>query len=218
MTVICRFIIDADDFDLGHALKATTTRIDLTQFVPIDGQFIPYFWKVHDDDIEAFEQSVRNSPVVEKLTNLDGRVNATLYRIRWADRIDGFLNALRTREILVEKANTTKGESWEFQVRAQNQEALSAFQNTCDEQGIHLDIRRVAQNPEKYHEGLTGVTSKQYDALALAFEEGYFDIPRETTLEELAEMVGISRQSFARRLQRAHKSITSNLLKNDNQN
>ena len=213
MTVICRFIIDADDFDFGRTLKATTTRIDLTQFVPIDGQFIPYFWKVHDGNIEAFEQSVRNSPVVESLTNLDGRVNATLYQIQWTDSIDGFLDALRIHEILVEKANTIRGESWEFRVRAQSQKALSAFQDTCSEQRIHLDIRRAVKNPEEYHEGLMGVTAKQHDALALALEEGYFDIPREITLEELAEMVSISRQSFARRLQRAHKSIATNLLK-----
>ena len=50
MSVIASLSIDADEFVLGDVLAATTTRIELTQFVPVDNQLVPYFWKEHDGD------------------------------------------------------------------------------------------------------------------------------------------------------------------------
>lgn len=65
-------------------------------------------------------------------------------------------------------------------------------------------------NPTPTGPGKYGITDKQAEALELAFEEGYFDVPRGTTQTELAEMIGISRQAYARRLNRALDSLVDN--------
>jgi predicted DNA binding protein len=41
----------------------------------------------------------------------------------------------------------------------------------------------------------------------LALERGYYDEPREATLDDLAGEVGISRQAYARRLRRGYRTL-----------
>lgn len=135
MSVIASFGVASEDIALGQALAGTETRIELTQFVPVDGEFIPYFWKERNGDREQFERTVRDHPAVADLVNLDGRVDAALYRIDWAEGTDGFLDALNEQDVLVEKASTNHGEKWFFRLRAFGQEELSAFQSACYDHG-----------------------------------------------------------------------------------
>jgi predicted DNA binding protein len=208
MTILAVISIDAESFALGEVLSngGTDTRIELTQFVPTNGDLIPYFWVVHSDGQETYERHVRADPRVERLTNLDGGVDRTLYRIEWTDGLDGFLDALRDNAVLVEEARGAPDE-WRFRLRADTQQALSGFQEDCFEAGVPLDIQRVMHNsvptgPSKYE-----ITDKQGVALELAFEEGYFHVPRGTSQTELAEQIGISRQAFSRRLNRALETL-----------
>lgn len=214
MTVLASIGIESEEFRLGEALAATTTRIELTQFVPVESQLVPYFWKEHDGDRESFEQSVREHSAVADLEDLDGRVNASLYRIEWAGEIDGLLGALRDQDIMVEEAATSHGDRWLFELRALDEAALSAFQRDCHDSDVLLDVRRVHHNPSSGHESraLVGVTEKQREALSLALERGYFQVPRETSAGELGEELGISRQAFSRRLHRGQQSVLTNLL------
>ena len=217
MSVIAGFSVAADEIVFGQALSGTETRIELTQFVPVGEKFIPYFWKERDGDTEQFKRTAGDHPAVADIVNLDGRVEAALYRIDWTDEANGFLDALRTHDILVEEATTNHGEEWFFRVRAFGQDELSAFQNACYEEGIHLDIQRMIHNPNNdsdHDRAFVGVTDKQHEALELALERGYFHVPRDISATELAEEVGISRQAFSRRLQRAEQSIFTNLLTN----
>ena len=56
------------------------------------------------------------------------------------------------------------------------------------------------------------LTDKQGEALELAFEQGYYEIPRDTTAKEFAEAVGISHQALSERLRRAHKNLAENTV------
>jgi predicted DNA binding protein len=207
MTVVAGIAIDADDFDIGDVLSATTTRIDLTQFVPVEGQLVPYFWKERGGDRATFERAVRGDPRVESLTTLDGRANAHLYRIDWAEPVDGFVGALYDHDVMVEEGGTDDGTRWQFRLRAMTQAELSSFQRACAERGIHLDVRYVTQTPDSQRGRAERLSDEQHEALLLALENGYFDIPRGNSQSELAEQVGISRQSFARRLRRAERNV-----------
>jgi predicted DNA binding protein len=217
MSVIAGFTVSADEIVFGQALAGTETRIELTQFIPVEEQFVPYFWKERDGDTEVFEGTARDHPAVEDLVNLDGRVEAALYRIDWTEKANGFLDALREHDVLVEKATTNHGEEWSFRLRAFGQDELSAFQSKCHNNDIHIDVHRMVHNPTSgSHEGhdraLVNVTPKQHEAIELALERGYFHIPRESSATELAEEIDITRQAFSRRLQRAQQSVFTNLL------
>ncbi|MFC6756071.1 helix-turn-helix domain-containing protein [Halomicroarcula sp. GCM10025894] len=57
------------------------------------------------------------------------------------------------------------------------------------------------------------MTAPQREALVLAYKNGYYAEPRETNLAELAAEVGISRQAFARRLNRGYRTLIESHLR-----
>ena len=115
-----------------------------------------------------------------------------------------FLAALRDHDVLVERAITTTTDEWLFRFRTADRETLSAFHDACSDAGVPIEVRRIAGNPTV--DESFGLTDKQREALVLAFDEGYFEVPRGSSLTELADHVGISRQAYTRRLQRALQS------------
>jgi hypothetical protein len=206
VTVVAGVVVEAAAFDIGEVLSATTTRIDLAEFVPVDGQPVPYFWKEHGDD-EAFERAVRADDRVASLTNLGGRSDASLYRVDWAEPTDGLVAALHDHHVLVEEGRTDDGERWRLRLRARSQRALSAFQQACLDRGVGLDVRYVSRYPDDPPTTVGELSTEQHEALVLALRNGYFDIPREHSQSELASMLDISRQSFGRRLRRAERNV-----------
>jgi predicted DNA binding protein len=56
------------------------------------------------------------------------------------------------------------------------------------------------------------LTDTQQEALVLAYERGYFESPRQVTLEELGEELGISQQAVGSRLRGGIKHILGSTL------
>lgn len=57
-----------------------------------------------------------------------------------------------------------------------------------------------------------GLTPKQRRALVGALEQDYFDVPRETTMGDFAEALGITQQVLSQRIRRGHGILVENAL------
>lgn len=214
MTVIAHFTLPSDTFELGQVLSYEGVQVEITQFVSLGEAVLPYFWVNRIDDMDGFEQAVRADERVASFTPLNGKVGKALYQLEWTDQIDGLMEVLSNSDIIVENAFGT-AEKWEFHIRGHDRDALSTFQKACAEHGLPIDITRVHDNPDESDESSLYLTEKQHKAVALAFGHGYFAVPREISLSELAEKVGISRQAYSRRLQRGLSHILENSLSVD---
>lgn len=60
-----------------------------------------------------------------------------------------------------------------------------------------------------------GLTTRQLTALRLAYYGGYFERPRLSTGEELADRMGISKQTFHEHLRKAHATVFETLFEHD---
>ncbi|MCH7662218.1 MAG: prepilin peptidase, partial [Euryarchaeota archaeon] len=60
--------------------------------------------------------------------------------------------------------------------------------------------------------GRFGLTDDQQDVLTIAFDRGYYAIPRETTLSELADDLDASHQALSERMRRAHRNVVKNTV------
>lgn len=54
-----------------------------------------------------------------------------------------------------------------------------------------------------------GLTPEQYETLVAAVEHGYFEIPREVSMQDLAEELGVSHQALSERLRRAYETLVT---------
>ena len=62
------------------------------------------------------------------------------------------------------------------------------------------------------HRDEYALNETQHEALIAAVETGYFDIPRESTLDDLAAELDITHQVLSERLHRGHKTLIENAL------
>jgi hypothetical protein len=65
---------------------------------------------------------------------------------------------------------------------------------------MRAEVRRLRTVPDDRPELLTPV---QRRTLVVAIEQGYFEIPRQSTLDDLAADLGVSKQAVSERLRRA---------------
>lgn len=57
-----------------------------------------------------------------------------------------------------------------------------------------------------------GLTPSQQNAFRVAYEQGYFDIPRKATLDSLADELNVSDQAVSERLRRAQKRVCDRIF------
>lgn len=95
---------------------------------------------------------------------------------------------------------------WQLEMRFPDRNALADTHDRLDEAGTAVEIVRVSQlggGPTAHPR----LTPEQREALVAAFEHGYFEIPRRTSMEELAAELGISHQALSERLRRAYETL-----------
>lgn len=100
------------------------------------------------------------------------------------------------------------------QVLALDSANLTAFyRDIVDDFDVTIDTKRSIEEPP--NERATNVleaefstlSARQREALLLATEEGYYEIPRKVTTKDLAEELAINRRTFEDHLRRAENKI-----------
>ncbi|MDS0299701.1 helix-turn-helix domain-containing protein [Halogeometricum sp. S1BR25-6] len=211
MVVIVHFLVDAGDFVLGRVTQGgPEMHVELERVVPTTGRAMPFFW-AFGTEFEAFERSVRRSDGVEELralAHVDGRA---LYRVRWMETTPSLTAAIAARDATVLEA--AGGRTWSFRVRFPDHHGLAAFHEDCRARGVDLRVERVATlDAECASEYGFDLTPKQSEALSLAVESGYFEVPRQVTLSEVADRLGISQQAASERVRRAADAVLRRAL------
>ncbi|MCT9095577.1 helix-turn-helix domain-containing protein [Haloarchaeobius sp. HME9146] len=95
---------------------------------------------------------------------------------------------------------------------SQATELLSEFGPVSVERISQDFSREVTPSAAEWQELLGSIPSRQRELLTLALERGYFDIPREVTLEELAEEMGITKTTASNHLRKAERSFMEFLV------
>lgn len=200
MTIIIEVSVPPDALTLGCVFdEHPGATIELERVVPVEDHLMPYFWLSDGGDgFDTVARTIRehtDTRSLTKLTECDGRA---LFEVTWEPTVDRAVVALREdHDGCIEITGTTDG--WELQLRFSDRESVMAFNEALTTEGIPVTLRRLndISDPDP-----TSVSFEQREALELAHEAGYFNVPRESSIEELAERAGISNSAFSERLRR----------------
>ncbi|SIR23539.1 Predicted DNA binding protein, contains HTH domain [Haladaptatus litoreus] len=215
MSVTADLSILGEQFLLGTALLTDTdVHVELERVVPASRQVLPFFWAI-GTDFDAFEQDVQSNPNVEHLVSLDRVGNRVLYRVEWSKAVESLIYGIAEVGATILEAHGD--DLWRFRLRFNDHESLSEFQTYCDEHDIDFHLDRVATEAETERNEF-GLTPEQREALLLAVERGYFDVPRGVTLGELADEIGVSQQSVSERVRRGAGGVLESVLFETNAN
>ena len=94
-----------------------------------------------------------------------------------------------------------------------NAGSIRQLLSTLNKRFTNVVIKHLSSIPFKEQSQL--LTTKQMDAIKLAVEMGYYEIPRKATVERICEKLNIKRVAMQERLRRAEKKIINSFYFNE---
>lgn len=211
MTVTARLRLDASAFELGRALDIpAATTVELDRVVPLGERAVPSF-RAHDRPCDALASRLASDPAVEAVRPFGPESDSARYALEWTGGPGTVLGAVREGGGQLCSATGT-ADRWELELRFPDHRALSTFRKRCAGAGVAFDVLRVSGATEPEAGPWYGLTRPQREALVTAVDRGYYDIPRRTSTQELADHLGISDQATTERLRRGIAELVGNTL------
>lgn len=213
MSAIAELTVPASEFVLSDALaEVPDVHVEIKRVVAGTERVTPYFW-ASDADFDAFEAALRDDETIREISMLEGRADdERLYRVTWQAGVESLVTAISDAGATILEAVTEDGRRWELKILFPGREALSVFHDDCVSRDFSFRLERVYQPDNPQEEAEYGVTADQQEALRAGHDAGYFDVPRDTTLTELADRLDISRNALSARLRRGQRNLLSNTL------
>jgi len=207
------FDLPAAEFPLGSVFETVSgVTVELERIVPHDDKVVPYFW-VRGGAIADVEAAFDDHSGVAEIELVDSVDEEYLLRAGWMPEYVGVLNALAQFDFVILSAHGTC-EGWEFEVRCEDRSRIREFHSYCQDQAIPIEVGAVHSLLPIRDDGCE-LTHAQREALVLAYDYGYFDSPRETSLGEIAAELDITQQSLSSRLRRGYRRLVGATLKSE---
>lgn len=158
-------------------------------------------------DFESFEAAMPEDPTVNGFERVDGGDHRRLYRVI-VDRDAGTTNPgpIDRQTGASRLSIRTTAEGAVLKIRLPDREALTEYISHLRERGFSVELLR-AHHADDEQGRAYDLSEKQAEALQAAFQAGYFEVPRETDLQRLADQFDISEQALSERLRRGVSSV-----------
>ncbi|MDS0477196.1 helix-turn-helix domain-containing protein [Natrinema sp. 1APR25-10V2] len=114
------------------------------------------------------------------------------------------LEALATADAIIERIEVLP-DGWRQTGWFADRDAFGKF-TAFWKRNAGFQLHRLTRDGESEPPG-DGLTDRQHEALRIAYELGYFDIPRRASLEDVAAELEISASSVSERLRRAQTQL-----------
>ena len=182
----------------GAAFEAVRTVAD-------GGDVLPLLWAT-GADAAALTDALEADDSTDRVRALTRRGEAVLYRMSWADRVRTVTTLLVADHGVLIGAQT-RDDRWTFRVLFPERDAVAAVVESCDRFDLSLRVERIHPLDDSLRPNRSTLTSAQLQTVEAAFESGYYAVPRETTLTELAADLDVSHQALSERLRRGHRQV-----------
>lgn len=211
MSIVADFTVPAKSFALSQAL---TAEPDMTvegerQATHSSEWALPFLW-ASGGDFETFHEAMQDDPTVANVTVIEESDDSILYQIEWSDEIINIIDEIINQHASILRAKG-HGETWRLHLRFAEDKHVSSFQKHFSKQGRTFTVNKLSR-PTAPRQREHGLTATQRDTLATALHEGYFNVPRDLTIDELADILGISSNAASQRIRRASASLIQDTI------
>lgn len=211
MSVITEFTIPADAFALDTTFEAVPqATFEVERLATHSREWVmPFLWATHDD-MGAVEDALRSDPSVDELDMIGQTGNIGQFKAEWNEDFQGLIDEIVDQHGIMQEAEAGGG-TWYLKLKFIDQDAVSEFQAFFREQGYNFELQRrydSATAKEREYD----LSPQQREVLVTGQDMGYFEVPREAQIGDLADELGISTNAVSQRLRRATKNLTRNTL------
>lgn len=203
-------------YDSGYVLSETLetvgdVRLDFAQEMAIEPQR-PYLWFwMKGCEQNRFEDAMEADETIAEYSRYTTTEAGSLYRIHLSEaaQIVNYPMWVAVGAHLIDGGY--RNGWWRTNLRVKDREALSSVREWFESHEVTFELERVCTDDSNLGSDL-GLSTEQRRVLEVALEMGYFDIPRRSDLEDIAEELDISSQAASERLRRGHRHLVSHHL------
>lgn len=210
--LIAEFLIESELWEKTLVQMRSVTLTTEAIYRTDDGTTRVYNW-IDGTAFDAFEAAVATDPTVTNLAAITGSGPRRLYRAdltEYGESISTF-DSWSSLDVMLLDSHATH-EGWAMTLRFPDREVLGRFRDLTHHNGNTLELRHLYHEDEKTSKADSVLTPAQRDALVTAFEDGFFNVPRDASQETVAAKLGISEQSLSERLRRGISSLVDSTL------
>jgi predicted DNA binding protein len=207
MSVIAEFRVRSADLAMGAALAdAPEIRLKLIQEVGTDPERPYLFVWVSGGDLDRFDERLRDDETVTDVERYLDLGEKILYRMRVTDATEVVSYPVWV-ELGGEQLEARYADGWwHNRMRLPDRDALGAIRDWCDDVGVEFVLDRIYGDDTA---SPTELTDPQREVLRLAYDAGYFSVPRDASMADIAAELDISGQAVSERLRRAHRRLVA---------
>jgi predicted DNA binding protein len=215
VTTIGEITLAPDEFAFAETIEALPElELRIESVVAEEStETVPLIWfsKVDHDLVERELAADRTVDDFDRLLEKPEE-GKWLYRIQYADATQPICQTVHANDGAVLEAGMDNGR-WSLRLLFPHREGLSGAVTDFEERGVRVDVKRMVEADQDGTLEMTAtLTEPQQEAIAEAYRQGYYDVPREISLEELARKLEISHQALSERLRRANRVLASEQL------
>lgn len=216
-TIIAELDVTSQRVVLGPTLASDLAVTVFAERLPVSHEGTTWFHvTVQADDFAAFEDALAADPTVA-----DAEVFATYgdrrtYRLTIAPDVPVMTEHVASfGDELLDLRSTADG--WRVRIRTRDRSSIREFWEFCADNDIECHLERVFQAREPVGEVPVPIEREAADLLRTAYDAGYFEVPRDADLSELAETFDVAESTMSERLRRALEHVLQTVLVEDDE-
>lgn len=215
MTISATVYVEHPNLGLAPTIRSLDdVEIGVIPDAGTDPEHDAHFFWVEASDFAAVERAFEADDTVTDYTTVAETPERRTYRITYSDEAKLISPAIADLNGLM-LSSKSHSDGWIVELRLQDHSLLYQLDQRADDKGLTFDVREVHQLDSTESRSEFVLTESQIEALVTAYEHGYYDEPREISLEELGSILGISRTAISGRLRRASSRLIEARLDSD---
>ena len=202
--------------DVARAVPAATLTV---QMVPHAKGHSPFLVRLHEGPVDAVEDAFETSDFVAEYTVLGTEGETRRYQVipapsmeeQLGDHVDDIegLRELSSADATFDRL-AVLADGWRYVGRFADRATFHTFREFWQREGHPFRLLRLTREDGGDTGGehdADGLTARQREAVRTAYDMGYFDVPRDATLADVADEREITASSCSERLRRAQTAL-----------
>ena len=207
-SLVAEFVIDRPSY-VAVLDELPNTQLVVEGMTACDNETVLITFWADGSDLATLERGLESEKAIQTIEALSGTVtDQKLYQVRVSGAATTYWGWINLGGVLLGCTLDHEGK-W-IRMRFPNRDALAACRDYCAEHGYSFTLNSLRPTSADINGESTGLTAAQDELLTAATNEGYFNVPRNTTMDDLADSFNISNQAASERLRRGISNILAN--------
>ncbi|WP_313694541.1 helix-turn-helix domain-containing protein [Halorarum halobium] len=209
MSLVAEFRLTHPDFPLSRTLEDVPGFALRAEQLLADDPTAPtvFFW-AEGEAFDSFEAAMDGDPTVARWERVETLCDRRFYRLDVDPDASVVLYPTDIEYGVSRIDFSASTDGLDVRTRFPDRETMRCYFDSCRGKGMDVSLHKLYEGID-VGEGPNDVSDKQCEALQRAAELGFFTVPRETDLGDVADSLGVSRQAASERIRRGTQALVT---------